>query len=99
MQDDIVISSSPIFLLQPICSRPGIGCLIASEVDTKRNIHRQKLPQTGKVQRLKAEYAITHIGIFYSDSHSDLPLAKIANKAFLVIKGTVGEWKGLQSDH
>lgn len=95
-QDDIIISASPKFLLMPICSRLGISHLIASEVD----------PQTGmftgencrgqeKVRRLEAEYNITHIDSFYSDSHSDLPLAKIADKAFLVEKEMVTEWKGL----
>lgn len=95
-QDDIVISASPKFLLQPICNRLGIRHLIASEVD----------PDTGmftgvnccgreKVQRLTSEYNVTHIDNFYSDSRSDLPLAKIADKAFLVNKGTVREWKAL----
>ena len=95
-QDDIIISASPKFLLMPICSRLGISHLIASEVD----------PQTGmftgencrgqeKVRRLEAEYNITHIDSFYSDSHSDLPLAKIADKAFLVEKEMVTEWKEL----
>lgn len=95
-QDDIIISASPKFLLRPICSRLGISQLIASEVD----------PQTGmfsgencrgqeKVRRLDVEYNVTHIDSFYSNSHSDLPLAKIANKAFLVRKGVIKEWKGL----
>ena len=92
-QDDIIISASPKFLLQPICSKLGISRLIASEVD----------PQTGmftgencrgqeKVRRLEAAYNVNHIDGFYSDSHFDLPLAKIADKAFLVEKGMVKEW-------
>lgn len=95
-QEDIVISASPKFLLQPICNRLGIRRLIASEVDPKtgsftgKNCHGQE-----KVLRLMAKYNITHIDSFYSDSHSDLPLAKIADKAFMVNKGIVKEWNRL----
>ena len=38
---------------------------------------------------------VIHIDQFYSDSQSDLPLAKIADKAFLVNNGVVREWKGI----
>lgn len=95
-QDDIIISASPKFLLQPISNRLGISRLIASEVDPKtgmfigENCHGQE-----KARRLRSEYNVTHINSFYSDSHSDLPLAKIADNAFLVEKGEVKEWKGL----
>ena len=95
-QDDIVISASPKFLLTPICDRLGIRHLIASEVDpitgmfTGENCRGQE-----KVRRLEAEYNVTNMDSFYSDSHSDLPLAKLADKAFLVGKGVVTEWKGL----
>ncbi len=98
-QDDIIISASPRFLLQPICNRLGISHLIASEVDpatgifSGENCHGQE-----KVQRLESEYNVTHVDSFYSDSHSDLPLVKIADKAFLVEKGIVIEWKGFY-DH
>lgn len=93
-EDDIIISASPKFLLRPICSRLGVRNLIASEVDPKsgaftgENCHGQE-----KVRRLESEYNVTHIDRFYSDSRSDLPLAKIADKAFLVDKGMVSEWK------
>ena len=95
-KDDIIISASPKFLLQPICNRLGIRHLIASEVDPGNGMFTgENCRGSVKVQRLESEYNVTHIDIFYSDSHSDLPLAKIANKAFLVDKGMVREWKGL----
>lgn len=92
--DDIVISASPEFLLRPICQRLGISSLIASAVDpetgvfTGENCHGQE-----KLRRLEAEYKITQIDSFFSDSRSDLPLAKIAKKAFLVEKGVIQAWK------
>lgn len=95
-QDDIVISASPRFLLQPICGRLGIRHLIASEVDPKTGTFAgENCRGQEKVQRLASEYNVIHIDSFYSDSRSDLPLARIADKAFFVDKGTVREWKGL----
>lgn len=92
-QDDIVISASPKFLLQPICTRLGICHLIASEVDPGNGMFTgENCRGLEKVRRLEAEYNVTYIDSFYSDSYSDLPLAKIADKAFLVEKGMVKEW-------
>jgi len=95
-QDDMIISASPEFLLKPVCARMGINHLIASEVDphtgmfTGENCRGQE-----KVRRLAAEFNVSHIDRFYSDSRSDLPLASIADEAFLVERGVVKEWKGL----
>lgn len=92
--DDIIISASPEFLLRPICKKLGIRSLIASSVDPKTGIFTGANCQgQEKLRRLEAEYHITHIDRFYSDSYSDLPLAKIAEKAFLVEKGAVKAWK------
>lgn len=92
-EDDIIISASPRFLLQPICNRLGIRHLIASEVDIKTGMFTgENCRGQEKVQRLESEYNINHIDNFYSDSHSDLPLAKIADKAFFVTKGKLSEW-------
>lgn len=93
--DDIIISASPKFLLKPICKRLGITYLIASEVDPKTGLFTgENCSGQEKVRRLAAEYDVTYIDSFYSDSHSDLPLARIADKAFLVKKGVVSKWGG-----
>lgn len=94
-EDDIIISASPEFLLKPICARLGIRHLMASRVDPKTGAY------TGlncwgeeKVRRLKEQMDIEHCDEFYSDSHSDTPLAKIADKAFLVDKeGKLLPWE------
>ena len=93
--EDIVISASPEFLLEPICRELGIKTLMASRVDPKTgrytgiNCHGEE-----KVVRLKNQLGITHIDEFYSDSQSDLPLAKIADKAYLIDKeGRILDWK------
>lgn len=95
-QDDVIISASPAFLLEPICLCIGIKYLIASEVDPKTGVFTgENCRGQEKVRRLAAQYNVTHIDSFYSDSRSDLPLAKIADAAFLVENGVVKEWKGL----
>lgn len=94
-EDDIIISASPEFLLEPICRRLGIRHLMASRVDAKTGKY------TGfncwgpeKIVRLKEQMGITHCDNFYSDSKADAPLANIADHAFTIEKdGTIVPWK------
>ena len=91
--DDVVISASPEFLLRPICKRLGIVHLIASEVDSSTGAFSgENCRGEEKVRRFEREFAAAHIERFYSDSRSDLPLARRAEQAFLVKKGTVNNW-------
>ena len=92
--DDILISASPEFLLKPICRQLGITHLIASKVD----IHSGRFTSENcrgaeKVRRLAEEYLVIHIDKFYSDSRSDLPLAQIADQAFLIKNGAITPWE------
>ena len=97
--DDIVISASPEFLLQPICQRLGIDRLIASRVDVRTGkFVGENCRGPEKVRRLEAEYQVTRIDQFYSDSDSDLPLARIADQAYLIKKGEIQVWKGLNDN-
>lgn len=87
--DDLIISASPEFLLKPVCKN-----LIASNVDKKSgkysgiNCHGEE-----KVRRFYEMFGDKKIDEFYSDSKSDEPLAKIADKAFIVKKNKISEWK------
>lgn len=92
--DDIIISASPEFLLCDVCKRLKIEYLIASNVDSKSgkysgiNCHGKE-----KVRRLHEKFGKNVcIEKFYSDSYSDEPMAKIADKAFLVKKDKIEEW-------
>lgn len=92
--DDIIISASPDFLLRPICQRLKIKYFIASKVDSASGkFDGKNCKGKEKVQRLKEEYNITHIDKFYTDSESDLPLAEIADKSFIIKNGIVTEWQ------
>lgn len=92
--DDIVISASPEFLLKPICRRLGVHHLIASKVDTQSGkFFGENCRGMEKVRRLAEEYRVTRIDKFYSDSQTDLPLAKIADRAFLIVEGKTEKWE------
>lgn len=92
-EDDIVISASPEFLVKPICNRLGIRYIIASKVDEQTGkFSGENCRGQEKVRRLAEEYQVTHIHKFYSDSHSDLPLAQIADEAYLVKNGKTMTW-------
>lgn len=92
--DDIIISASPEFLLKPISERLGIRHLLASRVDVRSGkFTGENCRGEEKVQRLAEEYHIAEIDRFYSDSSSDLPLARIAKQAFLVKRGTITPWR------
>lgn len=89
---DVIISASPQFLLQPICEHLGVT-LLASLVD----------PFTGKTQgkncygeektkRFVTMFPGAVVEQFYSDSRSDLPMARLAKQAFLVDADTITAW-------
>lgn len=97
--DDVIISASPRFLLEPICNHLGIKTLIASEVDCKNgkytgvNCHGEE-----KVRRFYSVFdSETKVNEFYSDSYSDEPMAKIAKKAFMVKKDKINNWQFKQN--
>ena len=84
-EDDVVISASPEFLIRPACERLGIRCIMGSPVDKHTgkfsglNCHGEE-----KVRRFYRVFPEGKIQDFYSDSHSDDPLARIAQRAILV---------------
>jgi phosphoserine phosphatase len=83
-ESDVIISASPEFLLRPACEKLGIRGLIATRVN----------PLTGKflsancygeekAARFKAQYPAGTVDNFYSDSFSDAPMARLAERSFL----------------
>ncbi len=90
--DDVIISASPTFLLQPICDELQVH-LIASNVDKKtgenltENCYGEEKPI-----RFKEQFDVNQIDTFYSDSYSDDPMAKLAKKAILVKRDKLYPW-------
>ena len=94
---DVVISASPEFLLEGICKKLNVAKMMASRVDKNtgkyfgENCHGEE-----KVRRFYEYLPDGEIDEFYSDSVSDLPLAKLAKKAFLITpKGKIKDWESI----
>ncbi|MDR2505518.1 MAG: haloacid dehalogenase-like hydrolase [Oscillospiraceae bacterium] len=91
--DDVIISASPRFLLEPICERLGVT-LIASEVDPAtgkclcENCSKQNKPL-----RFREIFGNAAVEEFYSDSEGDLPMARLAERAYRVRRGRVYLWE------
>ena len=79
--DDLVISASPEFLLRPAAEALGFR-LIASRVDKR----------SGWTLGLNCHDPEVEIAEFYSDSLSDAPLARIAERAFIVKGSVLSPW-------
>lgn len=91
---DVIISASPEFLLGNVCKRIGIVNLIASDVDKTTGKFRQvNCKGDEKVRRFRQLFPQWVIENFYSDSLSDLPMAKLAKRAFFVQKNRMYLWK------
>ena len=92
--DDVIISASPEFLLEPICEILGIHYLMASRVDKNSGIYDGiNCHGKEKVRRFYKMFPNGKIEEFYSDSYSDTPLAEIAEKAYIVTGEELTDWK------
>lgn len=90
--DDVIISASPEFLLQPAMRRLGLKNLLASSVDTPTGFYNGiNCYGEEKVRRFKEKFS-DEIDNFYSDSISDKPLACLAKQAYLVEGDILINW-------
>lgn len=92
--DDLVISASATFMVKEAMNRLQIKNLIATDVDPLTG-EVQSLHCKGaqKVERMQAAgYRLEDMEQFYSDSYSDVYLAKEAKQAFLIKNGKVTKW-------
>lgn len=92
-ENKVIISASPEFLLMPLIDKLEITSIIASRVDKysgkflSENCYGQE-----KVKRLNEIYSNYKIKKFYSDSNSDIYLAKLAESSYLVSKNKIEKW-------
>ena len=85
MDDDVIISASPEFLLREICTRLEINNLIASKVDSKNGKYNgENCYGDEKIKRFYEQFPNGEIDKFYSDSYSDEPMAKISKNSYMV---------------
>ncbi len=88
--DDVIITASPQFIVEAAAARLGVTTVIGSLVD-KRTGRYSGLNCRGeeKVRRFRVVFPDAAVEEFYSDSKSDLPLARLAEKSFIVRGGRV----------
>ena len=92
--DDVIISASPEFLIKPVMARLGCLNVMASPVDIRTGLYSGlNCHGKEKVRRFYEKYPNAVINEFYSDSHSDDPMAELAQKAVLVKGEKLLEWK------
>ena len=91
--DDVVISASPEFLIGPACRKLGVARAMGSPVDRHTGVFSgPNCHGAEKVRRFREAFPDGHIEAFYSDSHSDDPLAALADEAWLVKGDRLVPW-------
>ena len=99
-ETDVIISASPVFLLKKPCQMLGVRTLIASHVDVQTGAFlSENCKGEEKVRRFREKYPYESVDQFYSDSFSDLPMAKIAEKSFLIHNGCLKPWNTRKGAH
>ena len=84
-EDDVVISASFEFIVRPFCEKLGIKYIIATKYDTKKGcIIGKNCKGKEKIVRFNEIFTKPKVNEAYSDSLSDIPMFKIAKKAYLV---------------
>ena len=83
--DDIIISCTAYFLLEPLCKQLGVRLLATQVCLEKYRLQGVSCYGKEKVRRLREAYGDIEVDEFYSDSLCDSPLAEIAKQAWFVI--------------
>ena len=82
--DDLILSASPEFLLQPIAEKLGVRLLATPMNPYTGKIEGRNCHDIEKVRRFREAYPGETVEAFYSDSLSDSPMAELADRAYLV---------------
>ncbi|MDF2865562.1 MAG: polysaccharide biosynthesis protein GtrA [Clostridia bacterium] len=92
-ENDVIISASPEFLLKYIFDKIEINKLIATDVDKKSGVFNSpNCYGEEKVNRMNKQFGKFKIKEFYSDSISDIHLAKLAEYSYLVKGNNINKW-------
>ena len=97
--DDLIMSSSPLCIIEPIARRLGVNC-VATYYDYELGVLLDNLMYAREKARYIIEHGFPVIEHFYSDSLSDTPLALCAENAHLVTDrgATISDWPALDPE-
>ena len=84
LDDDVVISASPQFLAGEACRRLGIRCVGTQLSPKSARLHGEHVYAEQKVEMYKAVFGDKPLATYYSDSLSDTPMFKLAEKGYFV---------------
>lgn len=91
--DDIISSATPAFLLAPIFDKLNLKNTIATEYNFNKYTFDNGFNYgEKKVINFRKKYGNVQIDSFYSDSDSDIPLAKCAKKTYKVTGDKIETW-------
>ena len=85
--DDVIISASPIVLLDGIRDKLNTGNILGTDVDFEQKKITRFNFGDNKVRRYRELYGDREIDAFYTDSYNDRFLMEISNEVFIVKKG------------
>lgn len=84
-EEDVFVSASLLFIIKPVLQMLNIKNYIATNYNVKTGkIYGKNCYGEAKVEEFKRVYPKATLEAFYSDSLSDLPMMRIADKAYLV---------------
>ena len=84
-KNDIIISASPEFLLNPVAKKFMVKDLICTKMSKYNGkIKGKNCWGEEKLERFLKKYNVNDIYEMYSDSYDDLPLLSIAKKSYFV---------------
>ena len=85
--DDVIITASPVILISAISDKLKTENIIGSRIDMDTGRMEFACFRQNKITAFKESYPDAVIDEFYTDSLNDMPLAELANKAYLIQKG------------
>ena len=96
--DDLIISASPICIIEPIAQRLGVRA-VGTDYNRTYGVFLDNLMYAKEKVRYLVDHGFPKIDNFYSDSLADTPLALCAEKAHLVTDGAskVVDWPDLDA--
>ncbi len=97
--DDLIISASPICIIEPIAKRLGVNA-VGTDYDRELGVFLNNLMYAREKARYIFDHGFPKIDNFYSDSLADTPLALCAEKAYLVTEDAskVVDWPELDAE-